>query len=102
MLLLLIWWALPVGFSVCFICIGTLRGIQYLKVEKMAEDEFPHIPFVLVSMGIVTFYIVAFLSYESIKNSTQNNFLSNSRPSISYEIPKEQRERLRIYPTLVQ
>lgn len=104
MLFPLVWWAFPVGFSIAFICIGILRGIQYLHVENMSDDRFPHIPFILVSLGIVAFYIIAIFSYKSVKKSTQNNLSNDLRPNVLYEIPKGNKdgnERLRMYPALV-
>lgn len=104
MLFPLVWWAFPAAFSIFFICIGILRGIQYLKVENMSEDQFPHIPIVMVSLCIVLFYIIVIFSYKSVKKSTRNNLLNDLRPNISYEIPtgnKNGHEQLRMYPTLV-
>lgn len=104
MLIPIIGWTLPAGFCLCFIIIGIVRGVQYLKVENLESEEFPFFEIIACSLVFVVFYIITIVCYISVKKATNQSTVSDPRPNVKYEITKgnkEQSQRLRIYPTLV-
>lgn len=103
-LLPILFWTVPAGFCLCFICIGVIRGIQYIKMEDMGADEFPFYEIIGCSLVFVVFYVIAIVCYRSVKKSANRNAASDPRPNVKYEVTKgsaEKTQRLRIYPTLV-
>ncbi|XP_055309869.1 uncharacterized protein LOC129573404 [Sitodiplosis mosellana] len=92
MLASLMWWSVQIAFFLVSFCMIILFFDLYKTLFDVSTWEFEHVALVVSTVLFVSFYIIAFICFKSLKQASYNISMGQSLLNISYSPSSEEQE----------